>query len=197
MAPKRKTVLIKRRKAPGTKTVNYVDNVAFQEAIVDYRLKCKLAEKKGEEIPRISDYIGTCILKIAEKLASTASFSMYSFRDEMISDAYENCFLYFKDYDETKYSNPFAYFTQVTYFAFCRRIYKEEKYRYTIYKHFQETIGVAVDPEMLTDDDNKLTHNQLYDNLNDFMRNFEEKEREKKERRKTSKENSMLNYLED
>jgi hypothetical protein len=193
----RKTILIKRRKAAGSKTVNYVDNKAFFEAIVEHRTNCKNAVDAGREPPRISNYIGECILKIAEKLASTASFSMYSFKDEMISDAYENCFLYFDDFDEKRYSNPFAYFTQVTYFAFCRRIYKEEKYRYTIYKHFQETIGVAVDPEMLTDEDNKLTHNQLYDNLNVFMSNFEEKERDKKERRKASKENSILNYLED
>jgi hypothetical protein len=193
----RKTVLIKRRKAAGTKTVHYVDNKAFYDAIVEHRALCKAAAAADKERPRISDYIGTCILKIAEKLASTASFSMYSFKDEMISDAIENCFLYFDDFNEKKYSNPFAYFTQVTYFAFCRRIYKEEKHRYTMYKHFQETIGVTFDPEMLTDDDNKLTHVQLYETQNQFMSNFETKEREKKERRKASKENSILNYLED
>jgi hypothetical protein len=49
------------------------------------------------------------------------------FRDEMISDGIENCLQYIHNFDPEKSSNPFAYFTQVIYFAFLRRIAKEKK----------------------------------------------------------------------
>ena len=49
------------------------------------------------------------------------------YRDDMISDGVENCVQYIDRFDPEKSSNPFAYFTQVIYFAFLRRIAKEKK----------------------------------------------------------------------
>lgn len=45
----------------------------------------------------------------------------------MISDGIENCLQYLDNFDPTKSNNPFAYFTQIIYYAFIRRIQKEKK----------------------------------------------------------------------
>jgi hypothetical protein len=171
------------------KKVHYVNNQRFFEEIVKYRKKLQEARDSGLEDPRIPDYIGECIWKIAEKLSTKPCFINYSYRDEMISDGIENCILYFKDYDPVKGQNPFAYFTQVIYYAFLRRIYKEERNRYTVYKNFQETLVSVSDMSLFTDsDDNHLIPTKMYDNINEFMEKFERKERERKIKRKITKE---------
>ena len=45
----------------------------------------------------------------------------------MISDGIENCLQYLDNFDPDKSNNPFAYFTQIIYYAFIRRIQKEKK----------------------------------------------------------------------
>lgn len=169
--------------------VHYVDNKKFFEEIVAYREKLHQARASGLEDPRIPNYIGECIWKIAEKLSTKPCFMNYSYREEMVSDGIENCILYFKDYDPSIGQNPFAYFTQVIYYAFLRRIGKEEKNRYAMYKHFQENIINQTDTNLLRDsDDNHLLPTQMYDNINDFMSRFEKKEEAKKLKRKQAKE---------
>ena len=167
---------------------HYVDNKRFYQEILEYKRQIKEAQEKGLDEPRISNYIGECIYKIAEKLATKPCFAGYSFRDEMISDGIENCILYFKDYNPDIGTNPFAYFTQVIYYAFLRRINKEEKHRYIMYKNFQHSI-VNNDMSLLLDNDDKqLMPSSMYDNINVFMEKFERKENEKKEKRKNVKE---------
>ena len=156
------------------------------------------AETQGEPKPILSAYIGKCIYLIAENLAHKPRFMNYSFVDEMKSDAIENCLMYFDNFDSDKYSNPFAYFTQIIYYAFHRRINKEEKNRYIMYKKFQESIldktyqfdGVNLDAHSLLLDgaDNHLMNTQMYDNINDFIGRFEGREQEKKIKRKEKKE---------
>ena len=173
--------------------------------IVAYRKKLKEAREAGKEDPRIPDSIGLAIWKIAEKLSTKPCFVNYSFRDEMISDGVENSILYFKDYDPDwgqadnpdYVPNPFAYFTQVIYYAFLRRINKEEKNRYTIYKNFQEVMCNNSDINLLVDgDDNHLMPTQMYDNISVFMKKFEEKEEKKKQKRKQVKE-GLNKFIED
>jgi hypothetical protein len=172
--------------------VHYVDNKKFYQEIVKYKEACELARQEGREDPRLPNYIGECIWKIAEKLSYKPCFMNYSFRDEMVDDGIENCIMYFKDFDPNKTQNPFAYFTQVIYYAFLRRIAKEERNRYTTYKYFQETMvnpGIAdfsVDNTELSENSN-LIPKQMYDNINDFMDRFEKKEEIKKEKRKKLK----------
>ena len=168
---------------------HYVDNQKFYAAIVEHKSKVAAAKAEGKELPRLSNYIGECIHKMATNLATKPCFMNYSYKDEMVSDAIENCILYFEDYDPNYGKNPFAYFTQVIYFAFLRRIKKEEKNRYIIYKNFQETIIHSGSHSLLTDsDDNQLLPTTMYDNINIFMKNFEEKEAIKKEKRRVAKE---------
>ena len=57
----------------------------------------------------------------------------------MISDGVENCLQYIDNFNPDKSKNPFAYFTQIIYFAFLRRIQKEKKYLYTKYKASENT----------------------------------------------------------
>ena len=105
----------------------YVNNADFLAAIVEMRAKKKEAEEKGLPKPIVSNYIGECILKIATHLSYKPNFINYSYRDEMISDGIENCLQYIDNFDPTKSNNPFAYFTQIIWYAFLRRIAKEKK----------------------------------------------------------------------
>lgn len=175
---------------------HYVDNKKFFNEIVEYRKKLQEARDAGLEDPRIPEYIGECIYKIAEKLSTKPCFINYSYRDDMISDGYLNCIQYFKDYNPDVGQNPFAYFTQVIYYAFLRRISSEEKYRYTLYKNFQNVLCDA-DLGTIVDNDNKnLLPSQMYDNINDFMTRFEKKEELKKEKRKQVKQGLAVFYKE-
>ena len=108
-------------------TRNYVNNRDLLEALVAYKALCREAEDAGEGRPRVPDYIGECIFQIATRLATKPNFSGYSYKEDMISDGIENCLLYIMNFNEEKSQNPFAYFTQIIYYAFIRRIQKEKK----------------------------------------------------------------------
>jgi len=106
---------------------HYVDNKKFLEAMIEWKTKCVKAEENGEESPPITNYIGECFLKIATHLSYRPNFINYTYRDEMISDGIENCLQYVANFNAEKSKNPFAYFTQIIYYAFLRRIAKEKK----------------------------------------------------------------------
>ena len=112
------------------KTKHYINNPDFLAALIDYQTKCDEAKAAGKDDPQIPNYIGECFLKIAEHLSRKPNFISYSFRDEMIADGIENCLMYFRNFDPDKSSNPFSYFTQITYYAFLRRRQKEKKQAY-------------------------------------------------------------------
>ena len=106
---------------------HYVDNKKFLQAMIEYKDKCDKAEKRNRKAPPVTDYIGECFLKIANHLSYRPNFINYTFRDDMISDGIENCLQYLKNFNPAKSNNPFAYFTQIIYYAFIRRIQKEKK----------------------------------------------------------------------
>ena len=108
-------------------TAHYVDNKQFLQAMKDWKEQCEEAEQMGEEKPRVSNYIGECFLKIANHLSYRPNFINYTFRDDMISDGIENCLQYLDNFNPKTSNNPFAYFTQIIYYAFVRRIQKEKK----------------------------------------------------------------------
>ena len=109
------------------KSEHYVNNKEFLEALIVYRGKCAEAEEKGQPRPRITNYLGSCFLKIATHLSYKPNFVNYMFREDMISDGIENCVQYIKNFDPEKSRNPFAYFTQIIHYAFLRRIQKEKR----------------------------------------------------------------------
>ena len=106
---------------------HYVDNKKFLQAMIEYRDKCRKAEEKNRKKPEVTNYIGECFLKIANHLSYRPNFINYTYRDDMISDGIENCLQYMNNFDPDKSDNPFAYFTQIIYYAFIRRIQKEKK----------------------------------------------------------------------
>lgn len=112
---------------PRAKAEHYVNNKEFLEALIEYREKVAIAASKDLPKPRISNYIGSCFLKIATHLSYKSNFVNYMYREDMISDGIENCVQYIHNFDPEKSKNPFAYFTQISYFAFLRRIQREKR----------------------------------------------------------------------
>ncbi len=60
----------------------------------------------------------------------------------MIGDAIENCLRYIHNFNPEKSNNPFAYFTQIMYYAFLRRIEKEKKQTYIKYKTMENSVAM-------------------------------------------------------
>ena len=109
------------------KSEHYVNNKDFLLALVEFKAQCKVAAENEAPRPQISNYIGDCFLKIATHLSYKPNFVNYMFREDMICDGIENCVQYIQNFDPAKSSNPFAYFTQIIYYAFLRRISKEKR----------------------------------------------------------------------
>lgn len=112
------------------KSDHYIDNQKFFQEMQMWKALVNAANKAGERHPPVTSYIGECFMKIAENLSRKPNFINYPYRDEMISDGIENCLLYAYNFDPSKSSNPFSYFTQIIYYAFLRRIQKEKKQAY-------------------------------------------------------------------
>lgn len=182
---------------PPKKTRNYINNEDFLKALTEYKAKAQEAKRNGTEAPAIPNYIGECFMKIAEGLSHKPNFINYTYRDEMISDGIENCLMYFANFDETKSKNPFAYFTQVIYFAFLRRIQKEKKQLYVKYKA-TEMIGILDEFEMLEGEDGATKQFELYDNIAEFIENYEDGRAAKKaEKNANKKPKGVEKFLED
>jgi hypothetical protein len=109
------------------KTEYYVNNKEFLAAIVDFREKVAFAKENELPRPLLPRYIAECFLKIATHLSYKPNFVNYMFREDMVCDGVENCLQYVDNFDPEKSKNPFAYFTQIIYYAFLRRIQKEKK----------------------------------------------------------------------
>ena len=113
-------------------SIHYVNNADFSQAVVDYVSTVNEAKETKIEIPKVPDYVAQCFLRIAEGLSHKANFIRYTYREEMVMDAVENCLKAINNYDieaatRTGKPNAFAYFTQITWYAFLRRIAKEKK----------------------------------------------------------------------
>ena len=118
--------------AKRSKNVHYVNNQEFSQAVVSYVGTVKEAKVTGKPIPVVTDYVATCFLRIAENLSHKSNFIRYTYREEMVMDAVENCLKAVENYDinastRTGKPNAFAYFTQIIWYAFLRRITKEKK----------------------------------------------------------------------
>ena len=150
---------------------HYVNNRDFYEAIVAYKIKLK--ENPDTRVP---NYVGECILAICKKLSTKPNFIGYSFRDEMISDGIENCIASVDGFDPEKSNNPFAYFTQIAWNAFIRRISKEKKQQYIKHKNMINDILVSdLDDELfaaISGSNNKAQYNEVTNNIID---SFEKK----------------------
>jgi hypothetical protein len=161
------------------KQKHYINNPDFLQALIDYKKAQKDNKKAKLPPPPIPNYIGECFMKIAEGLSHKPNFINYTYRDEMMADGIENCLMYFDNFDPTKSKNPFAYFTQIIYYAFLRRIQKEKKQTYVKYKA-TEQMGILDEFELLELEDGTSKQFELYDNIAEFIENYEEAKENKK-----------------
>jgi hypothetical protein len=172
------------------KKTNYINNPDFLQAMIDYRAKVAEAEKDNKPKPQVSQYIGKCFLQIATRLSHKPNFINYSFRDEMICDGIENCMQYIDNFDPDKSNNPFAYFTQIIYFAFLRRIDKEKKQLYIKLKladkmNIDEATSHRQEHDSDTHFNDQITNNpDSQEYVDNFIKNFEESRRSKNKKAK-------------
>lgn len=165
---------------------HYVDNKELYRVIVDFRQSVLDAKENGQERPRIPNYVGECILMIANRLSTKPNFINYSYREEMISDGVENCICYIDNFDPSKSNNPFAYFTQIIYYAFLRRILKEKKQTYIKHKTLENSmlLNELYDQGEFSEQEFTPTHIDLdNDNMFDFIKSFEDNLLTKKKKR--------------
>lgn len=152
-------------------TRHYVNNKTLYEEMIRYKEKVRLAKENNKQAPQIPNYVGECFLLICNKLSTKPNFMNYSYRDEMIADAIENCVIAAHSFDPDKSSNPFAYFTQIAWNAFIRRIAKEKKQAYIKHKNFEHS-NLLDDLLEETRSTGKSTHNEYSDEI---IKSFETK----------------------
>jgi len=162
---------------------HYVDNKKFLAALIEYKASIDAAHAEGNPTPQVTKYIGECFIKIATHLSYKSNFINYTFKDDMISDGIENCLTAATKFDPSKSSNPFAYYTQIIYFAFIRRIQKEKKHQATKYKIIE---NLDLDSIIQNSDDSESSR-QLVDYLKKQLDNIDPEKRETPAQTKTRK----------
>ena len=180
--------------------LHYVDNEQFLESIIKYQNELKQAKETDGESPPIPEYLGECFMKIANRLSFRPNFINYAFRDDMISDGIENCIQYMNNFNPEKSSNPFAYFTQIIYYAFVRRIQKEKKQLYIKYKTMDSQAVMSENIEISQHDKEQnysyetMTNDQKV-NMYNFISNFEESKKKKKAIAKKKSETNLELFM--
>lgn len=174
----------------------YIDNQKFMDSLTEYKKKVEECKNENKPKPKIPDYIGECFYKLANNLSKRPNFCLYSYKDEMVSDAIENCLLYMDNFDpRNAKQNPFGYFTKICWYAFLRRIAKEKKQQYIKYKA-TENFGVLDEEELLELGDGTIAQLQIYDNMYDFILEYEDS-MEKKKEEVIKKKKGLEEFLED
>jgi hypothetical protein len=172
---------------------HYINNQSFLEELVKHRDKLKIARDAGLPEPILPDYIGKCFLQIAERYSRKPSFGSYAFREELVYDALENMILYYESFDPEKGKNPFAYFTQVTHYAFLRRIEKEKLQLYLKYKSIENFMLQNINSADVNDGSlNSEVFDINSEYMNEFVRDFEARMEAKKQSKKASKNKGAL-----
>lgn len=175
---------------------HYVNNKEFLEALIEYKTSCAKAEAEGKEKPPVTHYIGECFLKIAQHLCYRPNFINYTYKHDMISDGIENCLMYIHNFNPEKSKNPFAYFTQIIYYAFLRRISKEKRQTEIKQRKIQE---MMVDESLFVQDgDDGQYTNQYLEFLQDNMLVDKDVEQKiKVEEKKKEKAGPLDNFMEE
>jgi hypothetical protein len=176
-------------KKPRKRKVHYINNLRFVEELTKHRDRLKVYRDQGLPDPILPDYIGECFMNIANKYSMKPNFYGYPFREEMVYDAIENCVRYYESFDPEKGKNAFAYFTQVTHYAFLRRIEKEKLQLYIRHKSLEnfmmENVNSGDINDGLLNDGSGI--NLTSDYMNGFVTDFEAKQAAKKATAKIKK----------
>ena len=126
---------------------------------------------------------------ISTRLASRPNFSGYTYKDDMVSDGLENAIQALGNFDPDKSSNPFAYFTQIIWYAFLRRIEKEKKQMYIKHKVIENSVILGTAMEKNDGDSGDAA---FIDLNNDYMNNFVQNFEDTMERKKVAKKDSSV-----
>jgi len=192
------------------KSSNYIDNDKMYQEMTEYFNKIEEYKKQLQNLPpdavapvkpKVSEYIGSCIIMIAQRLATKPNFANYVHRDEMIGDSIENCLRYIDNFDPNKSKNPFAYFTQIIYFCFVRRIQTEKKQMYVKMKMLEKLDNKGNVRRMMrenslqTDMNNSNNLYADYFNLKESDIKFFEKQANKQNSKKKSKKSNLDEYF--
>jgi len=152
------------------KAKNYINNKTLYTSMVEHRTKLNNAAMLDKPKPQVSNYIGQSILLICNNLAKKPNFSGYTYKQEMISDGIIDCIAAVDNFDPDRTNNPFAYFTQIAWNAFIRRIHKEKKQTYIKHKNFENSFLMN---ELWSESENiHLKSNEFSD---DIIRSYENK----------------------
>lgn len=169
---------------------HYVNNKQFSLAVVDYISSLEKAKRECTQIPVIPDYIAESFLKIAEGLSHKSNFIRYTYREEMVMDAVENCLKAITNYNidaatRTGAPNAFAYFTQICYYAFIRRISKEKKQQDIKFKFIERS---GVENFLLNEEDDSIDiERTFFDELRERIDKVKESDQQLKDFLKTEK----------
>jgi hypothetical protein len=200
---------------------NYVNNEDLLQALIEYQQAIKDAEVAGLPKPKTPEYIGECIYKIATNLAKKPNFSGYSFIEDMVGDGVRNCLLYMHNFDanyaetmnneiepeisdlfeevekptETtklkRKPNPFAYFTQIIYYAFLGRIESESEETYLKYKSLYDS-ELYTNHEFESKKHVNLIKSILNENTQDIIVKFEDRQAKKQAKKLTDKKEKAM-----
>ena|GEM_PF-678491 len=175
---------------------HYVNNRDFSLAVVEYVKSVHAAKDAEKPIPKVTDYVATCFMKISEGLSHRPNFVRYTYREEMVMDGVENCLRAINNYKietATRTGNPnaFSYFTQICFFAFIRRITKEKKQQ-DIKFRFIERMGIEDFAQMGMDEAGAQQTMEYVDTLRQRIDQIRTKDEKIKEFAKIEKEKEKL-----
>ena len=154
---------------------HYVNNKEFTQAVVEYAASCTKAKEEGKPTPMVTDYLADCILRMNEGLSHKSNFVRYTYREEMVMDGVENCLKALANFDgsaATRGGNPnaFGYFTQISWYAFLRRIAKEKKQQDVKMKFIAES---GIDEYMIDPNEDPQVAKAVQSFVDDLRRRIE------------------------
>lgn len=161
---------------------HYVNNKTLYEEMTKYHERLRFAEANDKPKPPIPNYIGEAILLICNRLSYKPNFINYTYKEDMIADGIENCVMAVDNFNPSKSNNPFAYFTQIAFNAFLRRILKEKKQTYIKHKNFENMYILEEIETSINDKSNPISIVNEYSS--DIISSFELKNSVMKEKKK-------------
>ena len=163
-------------------SINYVNNADFYERIVEWKAP-------GDD--KIPDDIAASIMMICKNLAKSGKFAGYSWIEAMVGDAILACIKFCRNFDPEKSKNPFAFYTQIAYNSFLKRI-QIEKQRLDGLAEYRDQITTLYDIQGEEYDD----ENDRYGNIENTAKRINRNYIKKKDSKKNMK-GSIENFFED
>lgn len=165
-------------------TSHYVDNKKLYQSLAGWLEAVEASNRDKQPRPVLPDYVAECMYKMATRLAQKGGFVNYTFKEEMVGDAMESCLRYIHNFNHRKYTNAFAYITQIIHNAFIRRIQKEQKQLYVKMK-IVENADFIDSYERQNHDSSQYNNSYvtyLQENMGDVITKFEDWKEGKKRR---------------